>query len=128
MSLQVKVAELVKQVPARRWLEYSRQFGRDTQDCMTDAVIAMVVVLNEQHRKDYGSPSLEKFLDMGLGELESEIRRVLDAGDEPTEGATFRADGGAGGGVEGGADADGRRGGVRADEGSAVPGDGDSAV
>lgn len=128
MSLQVKVAQLVKEVPARRWLDYSRQFGRETQDCMTDAVIAMVVVANEQHRNEFGSPSLEKFLDMGLAELEAEIRRVLDVDDEPSEGASFRADGGAGIAEPGGVVADGDGSGVRAHEGSGVSVDGDSAV
>ncbi|WP_375425992.1 hypothetical protein [uncultured Friedmanniella sp.] len=126
MSVQDKVAEQIKRVPARRWIEYSARFGRDTQDVMTDAVMAIVVVLNEEHRRTHGEADIENLLDLGLSELEAKLQATF--ADKPgAEGATF-PDGAAGGVEVGGVVADGRGAAVRGEPGPDLPVDGDSAV
>lgn len=130
MSVQEKVREQIKAIPARQWVEYSQRFGKPTQDVMEDAVLAMVVVANEQHRQKFGSPSLEKYLDMGLLDLVAELENVLgeemsDA--EAESGEAIFPVGDEGAVVAGGVAADVGRGDLRADEGPDLPSDGGPA-
>jgi len=133
MGFQDQVADHVKRVPARRWLDYAKYFGRDTQECMTDAVLTMVIVANEIDRKTQGLPwnapagaTLDRYLDMGLEALQEAIEKLLPE-DTGAEGATFR-EGASGGQLDSGLDADGPGAGVRAEPGSDLQRDGDSAV
>ena len=129
MDIQTEIQDRVKRVPARRWLDYSRKFGQPSHDCMTDAVIAMVVVANEQHLRDHGRQDLERLLDMGVEELEQALISAL-GGDEPVseDDAPFPSAPDAVGSVGGSVDADGAGAGIRADAGTTVSIDGNPAV
>lgn len=135
MSFHTQIADQVKRVPARRWIEYARIFGQPSQDCMTDAVLALLVVCNELDRQRQGLPwnapataTLDRYMDMSLDDLEATLRGFLpDAADELSEGAAFRADGSAGSEPAGGVVADGRGTGAGTDAGADLSGDGDPA-
>lgn len=131
MSLKETVKTTIAKVPARRWLDYSTKFGRDTQDVMTDAVLATVVTANELHLAKFGSQSLEHFLDLSLEALSDVILELTGetTDDEAAlEGADFRSAGGDVVAPGAGGTAAGLGEGVRAEPGPDLPGDGDSAL
>lgn len=134
MSLSEVVQEQVKRVPARRWIDYATTFGKTTQDCMEDAIIAMIIVATELDRSAQGLPwnapaaeIFNRYMDMGLTDLELALSAFAPDEEPAVEGATFPA-GGEGGEEHGGVVADGGREGLRAEPGADVPGGGDSAV
>jgi len=126
-----RVQQLIRKVPNRQWLSYSRTFGMPSQDCMTDAVVAMVIVAAEQHRTQHGSVNIEKYLDMDLQTISDHLEDVLgmkhDQDEDDTVSATFPDDPPRGD-VGGGVDAPGDRGGVPAGAGPALPVDGPATV
>lgn len=133
-----RVQQLIRQVPNRQWLSYARTFGMPSQECMTDAVVSMVIVAAEQHRQQHGSVNVEKYLDMDLQQISDHLDDVLglkaqreqdgaDDEDDDVVSATFPG-GAPGGDLGAGVGAPGDRAGVRAGEGEALPLDGAPAV
>lgn len=126
-----RVQQLIRDVPNRQWLHYARTFGMPSQECMTDAVVSMVIVAAEQHRQEHGSVNIEKYLDMGLQQISDHLETVLglkhDDDEDDNVSATF-PDGPPRGELAESVGADGAGDGVRAGAGEALPLDGSPAV